>query len=810
MASALNTLAQETAPSRIGRFEVLRELGRGAQGAVHLAMDTRLGRQVALKTVHLDATEAAAELQALFEEARIVSRLQHANIVTLYDAGEAQGEPYLVFEYVEGRSLAQTLRAEGALPVPEALRIAIALLKGIGYAHSQDVMHRDLKPANIMLTAGGVPRLMDFGIAQRGTREAEVNYCGTPTYMAPEYIADLVYRTSCDLFALGVVLYEMLTGSPPVRSRDPHRTLHRIVHEAFEPPSQRNPNVPADLDALLMKALAKDPAARYASAAEFSAALLAWLEPAPEAPDSGATPSQGTLEFLLRRMRHKSDFPALSGALSTVSRVAADREHASVLCNSILKDFSITNKLLRIVNAANFAQFSGTISTVSRAVAILGFDQVRSIALSLILFEHLHDKPQAADLKDEVVGSYFAAVVSRELGALVGVRDAEQLFICSMYHRLGRLLAAYYLRDEAEEIARLMASRGMDERRASKNVLGLSYEELGAGVGRAWNLPATILTSMRSAEGRIPAPPVEEDDKLRVIADLSNSLAQLVRTGSDRDRDAKLDALVEKFAPATGVGAEQLRDAVRKSLVRLNHDAAVLGFNATSSTLLANAKRWGSPTPQADPADASPDEDTMRSLLCDTTLANADPAQYAAAPDAVSPTANRQASLAAGVQDITNALTGDYQLNDLLRIILETMYRAIGFTRVLLFVADPARQAMRCRFGFGEGADAIVKQGLLLPADGRRDVFYAAIGQGADLCLEDLDSEKLRAYVPAWYREAIGARGMVLLPVRVNNTTVGLIYADSDRCATLRFEPEELSLLKTLRNQAVLAIRQKS
>lgn len=805
MASVLTPPLRAGTPLRIGRFEVLRELGRGAQGSVHLATDTKLGRQVALKTLLLTGEDAEAELETLLAEARIVSRMQHPNIVTLYDAGEEKGEPHLVFEFVEGSSLAQRIKAEGRLGVAEAIRITLALLDGVGYAHTQQVVHRDLKPANIMMTPDGVPRLMDFGIAIHGNTDEEAEFCGTPTYMAPEYISTHKYQPSCDLFSLAVVLYEMLTGQPPVRSRDPYQTMHRIVYEAYVPPSRANTDVVPELDAIVMKALAKEPAERYESAAAFSAALNGFLSPEPVAGDPAEPARQGTLEFLLRRMRRKSEFPALSGALSAVTRVAADREHASVLCNSILKDFSITNKLLRIVNAVSFAQFGGTISTVSRAVAILGFDQVRSIALSLMLFEHLHDKPQAAELKDEVVSSYFAAILSRELGGLVGIADPEQAFICSMYHRLGKLLTSFYLRDEAQEIAQLMKTRGFDEQRASQNVLGMSYDDLAAGVGKAWNLPETILKSMRSSQGKLSARPTHEDDKLRVVSELSNSLASIVRTSTDRDREARLAVLVERFGAATGVTAKRLTGAVQESLTRLTRDAEVLGYSATTCPVVTNARSWGL---KAGPAPA--EESTMETLVSGTMLRTADPAQFAASPAAAGPKSNRQAALAAGVQDITNTLVGDYQLNDLLRIILETMYRAMGFTRVLLFVADPARQALRCRFGFGEGVDALVQQGLSLPMSGTRDIFYAAVGQGADLCLDDLDAPKVSAYVPPWYRKSIGAKGMVLLPVIVNKKTVGLIYADADRAETLAFKTEELSLLKTLRNQAVLAIRQKT
>jgi len=166
--------------------------------------------------------------------------------------------------------------------------------------------------------------------------------------------------------------------------------------------------------------------------------------------------------------------------------------------------------------------------------------------------------------------------------------------------------------------------------------------------------------------------------------------------------------------------------------------------------------------------------------------------------------------LTAGIQDITNALAGDYRLNDLLRIILETMYSAMGFTRVMLCTRHPQTNSLRGRFGVGTDADLIIKRGFQVPLEASRDVFYGAISNGADICIEDCDSERVRPYIPAWYRKAVDARGFVLFPVIVKKKPVALIYADHAGTDRLKFADGELNLLKTLRNQAILAIRQKS
>jgi serine/threonine protein kinase len=228
-------------PARLGRFQILERLGRGAQGEVYLAEDTRLTRRVAIKTIRLssrDPAEQSRRVFALLEEARIVSQLAHPGIVTLYDAGEEAGLPYLVFEYVEGSTLAARLREAKRLEPVEAAEIAIQVLKAVGYAHAKGVVHRDIKPGNIMLAAG-IARVMDFGIAQvlSARPAADDPFTGTPAYLAPEYIAEGEYTAASDVFAVGMLLYEMLTGRPAILGGNDFETLHRQVTEDFALPS---------------------------------------------------------------------------------------------------------------------------------------------------------------------------------------------------------------------------------------------------------------------------------------------------------------------------------------------------------------------------------------------------------------------------------------------------------------------------------------------------------------------------------------------------------------------------------------------
>jgi len=806
MSAVLEGKRAQNLSRRIGRFELLRELGSGAQGTVYLANDTHLEREVALKTLRLgshDPAQHAVLVKMLLDEARMGSRLAHPNIVTLYDAGEEEGFPYLVFEYVPGQSLSAAIREHKGLQARQAVDVTIGVLRGLACAHGKRVLHRDIKPANIMLTERGVPRIMDFGIARQaaGGKSSDGVLQGTPSYMAPEWISDKIYTPACDQFSIGVMLYEMLTGSVPVKGATMYETLNRILTEEFTPAAQRNTGVDAKLNAIVMKALAKQPDERYVSVEEMARVLADYVAgDAAQAPAAGA--NSGTLEFLLRRIQHKSDFPALGSTITTVNRIiSSDSEPISVLCNGILKDVALASKLLKIVNTAYYSQFGGSISTISRAVAILGVNGVREVAMSLLLFDHLENKAQAANMKDEIAATYFSGMLARELSRKLGNRASEEVFICSMFHRLGRLLVIFYLPEEKHAIGELVRSRGMDESRAAQDILGVSYEDLGMCVARKWNFPEQIVSSMRPVTEKLVNASVLNGDRLRVMADLSNKLCDVVRSAGDRDRGQMLSELATRYHRDTGVDTDILEGAVAASVKALGADADMMGASMQKSKVVEHARHWAGTGKKFDPGETT-------EMVAETQLADAGPTVFLQ-PGGEKGQDNRQALLTAGVQDITNTLMGKFELNDVLRIILETMYRGIGFKRVLLCIRDNKANNLRARFGFGEDVDGIIKKPFTIPLEKTRDIFYAATGEGADICIEDIDAEKIRQYIPGWYRSAMSARGMVLFPIMVDGRLLALIYGDVENAERLRFKPEELNLLKTLRNQAVLAVRQK-
>ncbi len=224
----------------LGRFELVRELGQGAFGAVYLALDTKLSRQVAVKMPRAREFRTREDLERFLREARSVAQLKHPGIVPVYDVGENDGTPYLVSEFVQGMTLADRLTA-GRLTFREAAELTAAVGEALHAAHDQGIVHRDVKPSNIMLDAQGAPRLTDFGLAKRDVGEVtmtlEGDVLGTPAYMSPEQAGGQSARVDgrSDVYSLGVVLYELLTGELPFRGNI-RMLLHQVTHEEPRPP----------------------------------------------------------------------------------------------------------------------------------------------------------------------------------------------------------------------------------------------------------------------------------------------------------------------------------------------------------------------------------------------------------------------------------------------------------------------------------------------------------------------------------------------------------------------------------------------
>ncbi|HKM82969.1 MAG TPA: serine/threonine-protein kinase [Candidatus Acidoferrum sp.] len=260
---------------KAGRYEILGELGRGAMGVVYRAMDPVIGRTVAVKTIRLSEEGTGLtrpELLARFQtEARAAGLLTHPNIVVVYDAGEENGLYFITMELVEGKSLQALLDGGHAFPVPRVIRIMEQTCSALQFAHERNIVHRDVKPANLMLTADDTVKVTDFGTAkilQFGTVQQTAHVMGTPSYMSPEQVKGRPVDGRSDIFSIGVMLYEMLTGEKPFPGQSITTVIYKIVNEDPVPPRQINPSIHPGLNDIVLRALAKEPEVRYQSCRE--------------------------------------------------------------------------------------------------------------------------------------------------------------------------------------------------------------------------------------------------------------------------------------------------------------------------------------------------------------------------------------------------------------------------------------------------------------------------------------------------------------------------------------------------------------
>lgn len=518
-----------------------------------------------------------------------------------------------------------------------------------------------------------------------------------------------------------------------------------------------------------------------------------------------------TLEYLLRRMRFKSDFPALSTSVSRVQALSdSENDSMQTLCDEILQDVALTQKLLRVVNTAHFRR-AGTdpISTVSRAVALIGVGGVRNMALSLMLLDHMQDKAHAQQLKVEFLRTVMAGTLASELSNTS--KEAEDAYLGALFRNLGRLLVSYYLPDDAEQIRLLSEGKDgeppVDEVIAAKKVLGVSLDKLADKVGQTWGLPDGLRACMMSPGTSVPRISLAaRPERVYWLASLANAAADDMLKSEPGQLGDKLTALTNNYAKALELSPHALQDAASRARTRLTELTRALNMSVPAQSpadrLLdhyyvdaPNASQTGGPSPQ------------------ELGLTTENGTLSAGMPLPEQDVAN---VLTNGIQDITNTLLEPFRLNDVLSMILETMLRALDCRRVIFCLRDPKTGQLLGRLGIGEGADALkaaFKIPLIIPNGTTPDLFSVVCLKGADMLIADASAPAIVGRLPTWFRDQVQAPTFLLLPLVMKrkgqpDMVLGLIYADKGQANALQINEKELSLLRTLRNQAVMAFKQ--
>lgn len=522
------------------------------------------------------------------------------------------------------------------------------------------------------------------------------------------------------------------------------------------------------------------------------------------------TASQSAIDSLLRRMHEQPGFPALSSSIGAINRLISVEglaaSGAQLLAPEILKDVALTQKILRLVNSAQYSQYATTrISTISRAIVILGIDTIRSMTVSLLLMDQLRDHRQAAALGREFLRASLAALLARELSHHAAIpAKPEEAYLCALFHHLGRLLVQCYFPDEADTVRLLVsvtpadAYDRVDEEGAAMRVLGASYQAIGTAVARHWGFPDAMIHSMkRLPAGRVPAA-VSPAEGLRALSALSAELGSAIEHTPVSGRSAEIARLCQRFQASLALDPLQVVGALERAERGLGELARMVHIDLASTAL---GQQLAAAVPETDaPMSAASAGDALALPPAEPDETEAD-----AQPDApVEP----EAILARGIQDISDALVEDGKLGDLLKIVTETLYRALPVHRVILCLRDGRTHRMQAKLVLGDDPASTCSrfQFALAPAE---DLFNRILAHEVDVLIGDSREPKVRQRLPAWYAEHFDAANFLVMPLRLKGSPVAIIYVDADEPARLAITPQLFALLRTLRNQALLAIKQR-
>jgi serine/threonine protein kinase len=574
----------ESSLPKIGRFQVVKALGRGGQGAVYLAHDPGLDRLVAIKVVGSAPGFSGEEDGS--PQARNLAQLRHPNIIALYEAGRFHGLSFFVFEHLEGDTLYREIDC-GVLGPDAACSTMLQVVDAMAYAHGKGILHLDLSPANVMRDAEGKPRVMDFDLSRAvgPSNRPSPHLSGTLPYMAPECVDSGEVDARTDVYALGLVFYEVLTGRRAAPALSEPSMLRWIATGEPDLGKLRGIDPEGELATVIAKATRKQPSERYADAAQMRTALRqAWDRWRMSRDETQLL--HGTLAFVLKRIERRGEFPAISRTLADVNHLTSDDNQSplSRLATVVLRDYALTSRLLKIANSAAYARVSGNVKTVTEAINLLGVNQVRQICNGLACFSHFGQRESDRRLREGSIAAFISGLIARHLAVMLRHQDPEEAFLAGMLLDLGGMLALFYFPEEFGEMNELV-SAGASMEEASRTVLGVSLPQLGAAVGRIWCLPEAVLECM--------SPTLEQDRsrrRLRALAQVANLLATADPT-DDPDHLVLLDA-AQALRPEITLEVEDLSRLLAAALDKFRAFAPVLEVDADRSETVKRAEAW--------------------------------------------------------------------------------------------------------------------------------------------------------------------------------------------------------------------------
>ncbi len=513
------------------------------------------------------------------------------------------------------------------------------------------------------------------------------------------------------------------------------------------------------------------------------------------------------LEKALLRIHRTQDFPTISKYVIEINQKLSDsciQSSASDLANIILKDYALTNKLLKLVNSAFYGFVAGKVTTITRAVVLLGYDNVRLAAISLVLFEHFKGKSSMRDLKDATIGSFWCGLLAKEIAKMQYMIDPEEAFICALLHQLGKLLTIYHMPEQYREIKYRVSLKDEKEMKAVKQVLGVSYMALGIAVAKQWNFPEDIFKTMVSLSADELEDKSKRIDPLCALSNFTNALSRIINEVR-RDRwDAAMQSLLDRYSAYVTISFKQLKEAMALCLERLYAHSDALQISLDTCDFMI--RLTGGP-PSAPPGETGGTSDRDGGDQGSQTIFRLTDRQTHGTSTAAMESDDVVSIIMGGIQEIGSVMLGDHDISDVALMSLEIIYRALQCNRTILFINESPKKVMAARYGYGAGIQRIVgKISFRIDSIEEEDLFARSILQGKDLIVNDTHAPQLFPLIPKWYRKGINAQAFVFLPIVYQNICVGAYYADMEETGSPISDVEH-KYLSLLRNQLILAIK---
>ncbi len=520
----------------------------------------------------------------------------------------------------------------------------------------------------------------------------------------------------------------------------------------------------------------------------------------------GSEEMKAVREELLEKISANANLPALGSSVSKVVQLASsDDEAVRNLAYFIMADVGLTQKILRIANAACHGSITSTpVTTVSKAIFFLGFDAVKTSALGMMLVERMSGN-RAAGVRSELLHALSASVFGRELARRSQFKDAEEAAIAALFKNIGRLLVASHDHTLYSEINALI-DQGAAPSKAALQVIGCSYDTLAECVMAEWEIPESIIHAMAPLPGGALKPARTRQEWVQQVAAFSSAAAAVIM--QPENANVASPSLLARFG--TALNFDQARLTEMLATVTQETDALAGQMKLGAIPVMRKTKDADDSSSLWDQLEGNDgfDENSDMGLPLELLLnaADADPLQIGARHASGKPL-NARDLLMAGVQDVTEMMaSGRCKTNDLIMLVLETIYRGMGFRFATVCLKDVKANQYRARISLGEN-NAARQAGFAFSANPSRDLFHLAMSNDADLLISDATDAKIRDLIPSWHRALLpDARSFIVLPLVVQKKPVGLFYADRSLPAAEGVPSDETAMIKMLKGQVVAAL----